>query len=60
MRRAESLLTHMSRKYVGRVYVCTRASRCILLDMNVPLLLSFSSLSFFRLHTHTRGTSDLF
>lgn len=54
MRRAESLLTHMSRKYVGRVYVHAAS-----LSLSHLFYHSFS-LIFPRLHIHTHDTSDLF
>lgn len=57
MSRAESLLTHMSRKYVGRVHV--RAAS-LSLSLSFSPLLSLYPLILPRLHIHTHDTSDLF
>lgn len=51
MRRAESLLTHMSRKYVGRVYV-----RAASLSLSFSPFLSLFPLILPRLHIYTHMT----
>jgi len=51
MRRAKSLLTHMSHKYVGRVYVrATYLSRSLFLSLFLPIILCYS---FSFTYTHT-------
>jgi len=53
MRRAKSLLTHMSHKYVGRVYVrTTYLSRSLSLSLSLflPIILCYS---FSFTYTHT-------